>query len=327
MKGLHLVTIACMFLFTAGHRNMGPGQGAPTSGCPSEELFLPCECEGSAVIQCNKAKTTSEVVESFKQKFEDFGAFGTFHMKNTPVSKIPSRLFGPAKFYSFRITGNLNLNSVEDNAFAGSEPFAEHIDISNNAISSPSVFQAISKLDQLKYINLENNSLTEVPNNAFGNQALQFISLRYNKIQSVGQYAFQHLANLERLDLRNNLITLLQDNVFDFVKTTVDYTSIALENNKISDVSNNALVGLKRSEVLLSNNLLTTLKAEAFQSYFEKIVQFNGRAIVLKDNPFYCDCRVKWIVENKSYWPYIGAMTCHDGRNIQSYKVEELEDC
>ncbi|XP_076328954.1 oplophorus-luciferin 2-monooxygenase non-catalytic subunit-like [Tachypleus tridentatus] len=327
MKGLHLVTIACMLIFTAGDRGIGPGQGVPTSGCPSEELFLPCKCEGSAVIQCNKAETTDEVVESFKQKFEDFGAFGTFHMKNTTVSKIPSRLFGPAKFYSFRITGNLNLYTVEDNAFAGSEPFAELIDMSNNAIFSSSVFQAISKLGRLQYINLENNSLIEVPDNAFGKQLLQFISLRNNKIQSVGQYAFQHLASLQRLDLRDNLITMLQDNVFYFVQTTVDYISIALENNKIYDVSNGALVGLKRSELLLINNLLTTLKAEAFQPYLENIVKFEGRAIVLKDNPFYCDCHVKWIVENKSYWPYIGAMICHDGRAIQSYTVEELEEC
>ncbi|MEM6348187.1 MAG: WG repeat-containing protein [Bacteroidota bacterium] len=74
---------------------------------------------------------------------------------------------------------------------------------------------SISKLTQLKYLNLLGNSLSALPS-SFGNlQALEHLSLQYNHFEEVPS-SLGTLRSLEIADLRYNQITKLPPFYFDF---------------------------------------------------------------------------------------------------------------
>uniref|UniRef100_A0A671SDW8 Fibromodulin n=1 Tax=Sinocyclocheilus anshuiensis TaxID=1608454 RepID=A0A671SDW8_9TELE len=61
---------------------------------------------------------------------------------------------------------------------------------------------------RMKYVYLQHNQITSVPDNAFGNASnLVWVMLHENHINSVGKQAFAKLVNLDRLYLNNNNLT------------------------------------------------------------------------------------------------------------------------
>ncbi|XP_055040411.2 fibromodulin a [Misgurnus anguillicaudatus] len=102
---------------------------------------------------------------------------------------------------------------------------------------------------RMKYVYLQHNEITSVPDNAFGNATnLEWVMLHQNHINSVGKDAFSKLPNLNRLYLNDNNLTEVPANLPRSLR------DLRLNHNKIAKVSTNAFEGMENLTILLLHN-------------------------------------------------------------------------
>lgn len=141
------------------------------------------------------------------------------------------------------------------------------LDLSHNNLKSISCLNFLDRQTRLKSVNLEHNHLTFLRScrkQHMGNLTnITDLSYRYNRILSVGSYAFYRTPN----------ITTLQLNI-----------------NTIAYLDRKALMGLNKLETLrLDNNLLTDLFSDTFEDTFNlKILNLrNNRISVIFNRTFH----------------------------------------
>jgi len=170
----------------------------------------------------------------------------------------------------------------------GSSSYIETISMSNMGLSSIPATMFANRLDRLTTITLENNLLTEIPENAFGCasspsavcQNLVMLMLDYNPLTSLHALAFEGMTYLETLGLQStnlrsingqflpltNLKNLYLSNTPSLVLEPTAFASqsllinLDLENCGLtSDLAGifDPLINLR--QLNLRNNLLTTL--------------------------------------------------------------------
>ncbi|XP_013782109.1 oplophorus-luciferin 2-monooxygenase non-catalytic subunit-like [Limulus polyphemus] len=333
MPRTHFVILAvlCFAVDINDSGKVGPsGPGVyPTSGCPPPVAMLPCVCGGFSIITCSNVTDEKQLVSVFQQNFTDKGVFGSFFMENTPIKTIPSKVFGPVvRFRELNMDNNSMLEIIEEDAFSGLEETANAIYLRNCNIKSANIFKAVSKLISLTVIHLNDNQLTSVPNHAFENQELKAVFLQNNRITSIGGRAFEELRSIVQVDLSNNLISEITDNAFHLNFESSDIPAFVLINNSISDLPLHAFGELKTPFILVLNrNRMTSLKQEIFEPLLQFFSQKNAGHLYVEENSFCCDYRMKWLVEQKSYFKYISHIICQDGRNLKDYTVDQLGDC
>ncbi|XP_076075947.1 toll-like receptor 1 [Mytilus galloprovincialis] len=89
------------------------------------------------------------------------------------------------------------------------------LDLSWNYIKSNILGRMISQLQQLRYLNLENTRLTFLPSNAFPElPVIETLIMRMNRIYGWDIDVFAHLTSLQYLDLRHNLIKIINESSF-----------------------------------------------------------------------------------------------------------------
>ncbi|XP_076367926.1 oplophorus-luciferin 2-monooxygenase non-catalytic subunit-like [Tachypleus tridentatus] len=326
-----ILAVLCFAVDISDSGIVGPsGLGVyPTSGCPPPEAILPCVCGGFSIITCSNVTDEKQLVVVFQQNFTDKGVFGSFFMENTPIKRIPSKIFGSVvRFRELNMDNNTMLEVIKEDAFSGLEETANAIYLRNCSITSSNVFKAVSKLISLNVIYLNNNQLTSVPDHAFGNQELKAVFLQNNRITSIGVRPFEGLQSLVQVDLSNNLISEITDYAFHLNFESDNIPAFVLINNSISDLPLHAFGELKTPFILVLNrNRITSLKKEIFEPLLQLFSQKNAGHLHVEENPFHCDCSMKWLVEEKQYFKYISHVICQDGRNLKDYTVDQLGDC
>ncbi|XP_076845306.1 fibromodulin a [Brachyhypopomus gauderio] len=102
---------------------------------------------------------------------------------------------------------------------------------------------------RMKYVYLQHNQITTVPDDAFGNATnIVWVMLQENNISTVGKKAFGSLAHLDRLYLSGNNLRSVPASLPRSLR------DLRLNRNNISTVAANAFEGMENLTVLLLNN-------------------------------------------------------------------------
>jgi hypothetical protein len=146
----------------------------------------------------------------------------------------------------------------------------EHIELSNNAIRviEPDAFRL---LKELKHLNLNSNKLTaQTAFPAFAHLArLEHLKLRCNMIDSLEGLKAVRLPCLQALDLDMNNVTKLSKQTF---ATLPGLAMLKLSNNRISEIETGAFDGMFNLRVLyLDDNRLKAFYFYVFESAVNEI--------------------------------------------------------
>ncbi|XP_060564377.1 toll-like receptor 4 [Ruditapes philippinarum] len=168
------------------------------------------------------------------------------------------------RHFDLRCTNN-SISSIEvvdfsENGLQFFTPFAatclpqiKMLDFTNNQLfimekQNISLFAKLAgSFSYLQFISFSENNLQTIPYNMFSNNsALEFIDLSSNKLQQV-TFSLEHLCKLKTLDLRNNLIHILNDLSIDRLNSIPDSSyhkkknaTVILASNSISCSTCNA---------------------------------------------------------------------------------------
>ncbi|XP_069494033.1 leucine-rich repeat transmembrane protein FLRT2 [Ambystoma mexicanum] len=218
----------------------------------------------------------------------------------------------------------------------------EELHLDDNSISTVGVEDgAFREAISLKLLFLSKNHLSSVPVGLPVD--LQELRVDENRIAIISDQAFQNLTSLERLILDGNLLTNkgIADGTFSYLPKLKEFSMVRnslttppadlqgtqlvklnLQDNQINHIPVSAFKNLHKLERLdISNNQLRMLTPGVFDSLT------NLKQLTARNNPWYCDCSIKWVTEWLKSLPAainVRAFMCQGPDQVRGMAVREL---
>ncbi|XP_035534811.1 leucine-rich repeat transmembrane protein FLRT2 [Morone saxatilis] len=294
-------------------------QFSPGASCPEE-----CRCDNQFVY-CNERSLTSVPLgmkegykvlylhnnqinnAGFPMELHNLASVETVYLYGNQLDEFPVNL--PKNTRVLHLQEN-NIQTISKAALAQLTRLEElHLD--DNSISTVGVEEgAFREAVSLKLLFLTKNHLSSVPIGL--PEDLKELRLDENRIAVIAEEAFQNVTRLQRLLLDGNLLTdegiapgtfqdlvnlrelALARNSLTFPPPLLPSQSLvklSLQENQINQIPVAAFAALNRLEKLdISSNQLQTLT----QGVFDGLSSL--RHLMVRNNPWRCDCAVKWVV-------------------------------
>ncbi|XP_039981335.1 leucine-rich repeat transmembrane protein FLRT2 [Xiphias gladius] len=294
-------------------------QFSPGASCPKE-----CRCD-KLFVYCNERSLTSVPLgiqeghkvlylhnnqinsAGFPVELHNLASVETVFLYGNQLDEFPVNL--PKNTKVLHLQEN-NIQTISKAALAQLTQLEElHLD--DNSISTVGVEEgAFREAVSLKLLFLTKNHLSSVPIGL--PEDLKELRLDENRIAVIAEEAFQNVTRLQRLLLDGNLLTdegiapgtfqdlanlrelALARNSLTFPPPLLPSESLVklnLQENQIDQIPVAAFAGLNRLEKLdISSNQLQTLT----QGVFDALSSL--RHLIVRNNPWRCDCAVKWVV-------------------------------
>jgi len=162
----------------------------------------------------------------------------TLHLQGNNITNISSIFL---KSFPNLITFSINRNFISkypSNLFNSNKDLTR-LYIGSNRITNfnGDILQSLS----LKALSLRDLKIKKVPESIKSMNNLYYIDLSDNKITEIVNGTFQHLSNLWKIDLENNLINKLEENAFN---GAIKLKTILLSENKIQTLPTNVFSNL-----------------------------------------------------------------------------------
>ena len=151
----------------------------------------------------------------------------------------------------------------------------------------------------LQFLELSHNSITKIEYQSFSlNSPLEVLILNNNKICYVGySFAPEYFSNLKTLDLSHNIIRRIGNPMFKRVFPP-SIEELFLSWNYIFELDNGFIVQPSNLRIVdMRNNNISTI--EQPMGYF--VTEFGPVTFYLSNNPFFCDCNLRWLKKNEQY--------------------------
>ncbi|XP_077590744.1 leucine-rich repeat transmembrane protein FLRT2 [Stigmatopora nigra] len=325
-------------------------QFSPGASCPEE-----CRCD-KLFVYCNERSLTSVplgIQEGYKVLYlhnnqinnagfplelHNLVSVETVYLYGNQLDEFPINL--PKNTRVLHLQEN-NIQTISRAALAQLTRLEElHLD--DNSISTVGVEEgAFREALSLKLLFLTKNHLSSIPIGL--PEDLKELRLDENRIAVIAEEAFQNVTRLQRLLLDGNLLTdegiapgtfqelaslrelALARNSLTFPPPLLPSQSLvklSLQENQIDQVPVDAFADLNRMEKLdISSNQLQTLT----QGVFDNLSSL--RHLIVRNNPWRCDCAVKWVVVwLKSLPSSINArgFVCQSPDRVRGMAIREL---
>uniref|UniRef100_A0A8C1M324 Slit homolog 1b (Drosophila) n=1 Tax=Cyprinus carpio TaxID=7962 RepID=A0A8C1M324_CYPCA len=199
-------------------------------------------------------------------------------------------------------------------------------------------FTCSGKSGLLEY-GIRGKGLTAIPANM--PEGMTEIRLEQNGIKSVPPGAFASYKRLRRIDLSNNQISEIAPDAFQGLRSL---NSLVLYGNKITDLPRGVFDGLIALELLLLNaNKIHCVRINVFQdlenlsllSLYDNKIQTLAKGtltplksiqIHLAQNPFVCDCGLKWLADFLRSNPIeTSGARCSSPRRLANKRISQIK--
>ncbi len=167
-------------------------------------------------------------------------------------------------------------------------------------------FTGIERLENLKYLYLDENSLKLFPHEIFELKKLIFLNARNNQLHYFSK-KMEKLDSLLYLNLENNLISYIPEQTKNF--KSLRYLN--LSNNRLSVLSKSLLISSELSELHLDTNNIKHVEQSIIDKTKIKILNFNNNP-VLKNGKIKHN---KYVPEIKVSEKYV-AVTKDEDKNV-----------
>lgn len=290
---LFYLTVASLFtVFAAGgQKNEAPSLLHLQSPCPLFEGSSHCQCfladKGGLNFDCTSASLNDILAALSSSKGTIWGV--NINDMLPEVRVLPDRMFMNGTVAELTIKGS-SLEEVHDNAFEGATATRLHsLTIRSSKLSS--VPRAVAKVSALKRLDLESNRIHDIyAYTFFGPSKLSYLNLKNNLLESMAENAFLGLENnLRELSLDENsftafplsavkilkklqILSLSQNQVSSIEEGTWDSGFAVMDSLRHLDLSKNSLQRLgkdtfaafpKVQKLLLRENLVQVLESGA----------------------------------------------------------------
>lgn len=325
-------------------------QVSKVSACPSV-----CRCDRNFVY-CNERSLTSVPLgipegvtvlylhnnqinnAGFPAELHNVQSVHTVYLYGNQLDEFPMNL--PKNVRVLHLQEN-NIQTISRVALAQLLKLEElHLD--DNSISTVGVEDgAFREAVSLKLLFLSKNHLSSVPVGLPVD--LQELRVDENRIAVISDMAFQNLTSLERLIVDGNLLTnkgiadgtfghLTRLKEFSMVRNSLSHPPpdlpgahllrLYLQDNQITHIPLTAFAHLRKLERLdISNNRLRALTRGVFDSLS------NLKQLTARNNPWLCDCGIKWVTEWLKYIPpslNVRGFMCQGPEQVRGMAVREL---
>ena len=188
---------------------------------------------------------------------------------------------------------NNKISNIESGAFYGA--VSNYLDLGSNDLSDLRG-DMWDGMNDTYFLNLGSNKLTEVRKDmwGYGLDSLDALRLSYNRIARIHTGAFTSLLRLRDLELRVNLLTEIDRNMWIGINIL---RYLDLGSNQLSNIAHKSLPKLApESSLYLDRNNLTTLSLGIFDPNKYKHRGGHPRRLYLyiHRNPLHCDHGLCW---------------------------------
>ncbi|CAH1778190.1 unnamed protein product [Owenia fusiformis] len=187
------------------------------------------------LLRIDLDKNDIETIED--QAFEGLGCLTNLEMQGNRLRDIPTQALIVLESLEMLTLSYNYIKMIPANAFK-SNTRLKTIDLSHNELanSNPVPIDAFAGLEcTLEVLNLGLNYLTEIPSDALNRLAnLKTLYLHHNGFRNVSAYAFSGLTSLTKLSLQGGKITNIDDNALVGLENTLNKLNVGY--NKIESI-------------------------------------------------------------------------------------------
>ncbi len=279
------------------------------------------EYMGETRLKFRSLNLTSNNIDSIeKYAFSNLPQYEVFD-NYFPFISITNDVITTLRSYAFNNISGFNRIDLSNNRIESLETFSFNnlskigsINLSNNSIKNLASY-SFNNLTKIKLINLSYNSIEILPENGF-NEIDGNIDLSYNKIKIIGEFSFN-------MGVKNFNLDFIYDKDYRRYSTPifVDFSNNSLKSDAFRENSFNVTNAL----LIFDSNQLQYLPQETFESFLN--LHSNNR-MVLRNNEFYCDCRMKWILSKTNpRYNIIGILCSTQEVYIHRLNIDDLNQC
>uniref|UniRef100_A0AC35U6H7 EGF-like domain-containing protein n=1 Tax=Rhabditophanes sp. KR3021 TaxID=114890 RepID=A0AC35U6H7_9BILA len=174
----------------------------------------------------------------------------------------------------------------------------------------------LAGLKNVKILHLMDNEIQLIDTHSFDNlTSLERLRINRNRLRTIPDFLFKFNTKIHRLDLSENVLSILTD---DQLVGPTAMRNLQLDRNQLTCLDNKAIAQWKNLEILTINgNSINTLGELDFVNKL--------RTLRLGDNPWHCDCRLKWM--KKSLSPsQLGSAKCHKPLLLQGRSILNVNE-
>jgi len=256
--------------------------------------------------------------------------FTSLRIENTALGSVDrGNMFHGVSFKSLDFFQNIDLDSFDLRTFNRSYETLETLLLSGSPFrGSEEFFREISNFSKLETLILSHNHIEGLPSQVFGQTImpnLSYIDMQGNRIREIGPRSFYGLPAIQRITLDNNFITRITNETFLFQEERSKLLLIFLRNNNLTAESFDPLAFTNTDKTIflyLNGNQISHLREDIFKPMLD---QKNDLFIALWSNPFSCDCRSKWLLQEKIYYrKRLHGIKCVNKKEIWDLEEQEL---
>ena len=230
--------------------------------------------------------------------------------------------------------GQLNSHCLDSTSSKTQELVLMDVLFVNNLDDGEQLFALVRRLPQLRGIFIISTNLRQLPSRALLNanldavkgfgEKLHVVRVCNSLLQSLDSNTFADLPALDWIDLADNRIYELHAGwlkLHENARISSNQLKITLSGNRLTEhsVSGNDFLTLQRPlRLQLDSNRLQHLPQAQWQTLFQLEIDLH---IQLQENPFVCDCEMRWLANEPRTQQVLEEATCNSVDNQTSFSV------